>query len=104
MFADVLDTKEALKDYKNICLFKTQKAVVETLADTLAEVDAVTLADTVGDALALVDTFAEPIEEVEAETLGDTRGDAEALVDTMADKLAEVEAVTFETDWAMRRH
>ena len=68
MFADVLDTKEALKDYKNICLFKTQKAVVETLADTLAEVDAVTLADTVGDALALVDTFAEPIEEVEAET------------------------------------
>ena len=25
MFADVLDTKEAFKDYKNICLWKTQK-------------------------------------------------------------------------------
>ena len=53
-----------------------------TLADTLAEVEAVTLSDTRCDAHALVDTLAASLAEVNAETPGDTWGDAHALVDT----------------------
>ena len=53
-----------------------------TLADTLAEVEAVTLGDTRMDAHALVDTLADELSEAEAVTLGDTRGDVHALVDT----------------------
>ena len=53
-----------------------------TLADTLAEVKAVTLADTPCDAHVLVDTLADTLAELEAVTLGHTRGDAHALVDT----------------------
>ena len=51
-----------------------------TIAYTLAEVELV--GDTGGDALALVDTLADPVAEVDAVTLGDTQGDAHALVDT----------------------
>ena len=58
----------------------------ETLGDTLSDVDAE----------ALVDTLADSLIEVEVERLGDTLGDmdAEALVDTLADWLVEVEAET----------
>ena len=41
-----------------------------------------TLGDTQSDANALFDTLADTAAEVEAVTLGDTRGDAHALVDT----------------------
>ena len=64
-------------------------ALVESLADTVAEVKAETPGDTRGDAQALVNTLADTLAEVETETVGDTRGDAQALVDTMADSLAE---------------
>ena len=50
---------------------------VERVPDTVAEV--------VGDAHALVDTLADSLPEVEAETLGDTLSDAQALVDRLAD-------------------
>ena len=63
--------------------------LVETLANTLAEVEAVTLLDTWGDAQALVDTLADTLEAVEAVTLGDARSDAHALVDTLASTLAK---------------
>ena len=63
------------------------EALVDTLADTLAEVEAETLGVTLGDveAEALVDTLADTPAEVESETLGDALGDAEAeaLVDTL---------------------
>ena len=42
------------------------------LADTLAELEAVTLGDTQRDAHALVDTLADTQAEVGAQTLGDT--------------------------------
>ena len=41
-----------------------------------------TLGDTQGDAHALIDTLADPVAEVDAVTLGDTQGDAHALVGT----------------------
>ena len=75
-----------------------------TLADTLAEVEAVTLGERRGDAQALVNTVADTLAVFEAVTLGDRRGDAQALIDTLADALAEVESVTLETDRAMRTH
>ena len=93
------------------------QALVESLADPLAEVESVTLGDTRGHAHALVDTPADKPAVVEA--VGDTRGDAHPLVDTgshaskggggdssrrmgqcaltgrtMADTLAEVEAAS----------
>ena len=49
-----------------------------TLADTLAEVEAV--GDFRGDTHALVDTMPDTLEEVEA--VGDTLGDVYAVVDT----------------------
>ena len=61
--------------------------LVETLANTLTEVEAVTLLDTWGDAQALVDTLADTLEAVEAVTLGDARSDAHALVDTLTSTL-----------------
>ena len=51
-----------------------------TLADTLAEVEAV--ADERGDDCRLLDILADTLAEVEAVTLGDARVDAHALVDT----------------------
>ena len=48
-----------------------------------------TLGETVGNAQALFDTLADSLAEVEADTLGNTGGDAKALVDTLADTLAE---------------
>ena len=58
----------------------------ETLGETRGDVDAE----------ALVDTLADSLVEVEDETLGDTRGDvdAEALVNTLADTPSEVEVKT----------
>ena len=64
----------------------------DSLPDTLPEVEAV--GDTRSDPHSLVDTLSETLAEVEAVTLGDTRGDAHALVDTLADTLGEVEEVT----------
>ena len=55
-------------------------ALVDTLTDTQAEVEAVTLGDTRGDGHALVNSLADTLAEVEA--VGDTRGDALELVDT----------------------
>ena len=43
---------------------------------------------------ALIDTLPDTLQEMEAVTLGDRRGDAQALVDGLADTLPEVEAVT----------
>ena len=54
----------------------------ETRSDTLGDVDAE----------ALLDTLAERLADSDSDTLGDTLGDVEAetLVDTLADKVAEV--------------
>ena len=49
--------------------------------------------DTRGDALALVETLAETLAEMEAKTLGESKGNASALVNTVTETLAEVEAV-----------
>ena len=46
--------------------------------------EAETLGDTRGDAQALVDTMADSIGELEEDTLGDTLSDASTLVDTLA--------------------
>ena len=62
-----------------------------TLANTIEEVEAV--GDTRRDAHVLVDTLADPVLKVDAVTLRDTRSDADELVETLADMLAEVEAV-----------
>ena len=62
------------------------------LADSVAEEESVI--DTPGDAHALVDTLADTLAERTAVTLGDARGDAHALVFNLADTPAEVEAVT----------
>ena len=72
------------------------RPLVDRLADTLAEVEAETLGDRLGELEAepLVDRLADTLAEVEAETLGDRLGELEAepLVDRLADTLAEVEA------------
>ena len=52
------------------------------MADTLAEVKAVTLADATGDAHALVYTLPDTLVVVVA--VGDTPGDTKALVETLA--------------------
>ena len=46
--------------------------------------------DTRGEAQELVDTLGDTLPEVEAGTPGDTRGDAQALVKLLADTVAEV--------------
>ena len=46
------------------------------MADSLAEVEAETLGDSLTDAQELVDTLAELVADEEVETPGDTRGDA----------------------------
>ena len=58
--------------------------MVETLANSQAEVEAESLPDTLSDAQALVEKLADSVAEVEKETLGDTRSDAQAHVDTLA--------------------
>ena len=60
-----------------------------TLADTLAKVEVV--GDTRGDTRSPVDNLAETLKDVEALTLGDTRGYAHALINTLVVSLAEVE-------------
>ena len=47
--------------------------------------EAETLGDQLNDAQALVDKVANSIAEVESDTLGDTLSDAQAMVDTLAD-------------------
>ena len=53
-----------------------------------------TLGDTRGGAHAVVDTLANTLPEVEAVRLGHTRGDADELVHTLTYTLAEVEVMT----------
>ena len=62
------------------------------VADTLAEVEALTLGDTPCNAQALVDTLADTLAEAEAMIFGDSLGDAHERNDPLADTLAEVEA------------
>ena len=49
--------------------------------------------DTPGNAHTLLETLAETFAEMEAKTLGKNRGDASALVNNLTETLAEVEAV-----------
>ena len=66
----------------------------------LAEVEAE--GDTRGDRRALVDTVADTLAVVEA--IGETPGDERALVDTLADTLTLVQAVTLGDARVMRTH
>ena len=50
--------------------------------------------DTLGNAQALVDTLADTVTEMEEKSLGDTESGAKPLFDDRAETLAEVEAVT----------
>ena len=68
-------------------------ALVNTLADMLADFEALTLNDTQRDAHALVDNLADTLAEVEAMKLGDTWVNSHELVDSFSNTLAEVEAV-----------
>ena len=54
---------------------------MDNLADTLTEVEAVTLDDTWGYAHALVDTLTDILSEVETVTQGDARENAHAVVE-----------------------
>ena len=56
----------------------------------VGEVAAESEGDARSDAQALVNTLADTLAEVEAETLGDILSNAQALVETLADKVAEV--------------
>ena len=49
-----------------------------------------TLGDIRGDAQALVNSVADSLAEVEAETLGDTLSDARALIESLAETVAEL--------------
>ena len=53
-----------------------------------------TLCHTLGNAQALVNTVAETVQDMEELSVGDTPGGAQALVDAQADTLGEVESVT----------
>ena len=53
-----------------------------------------TVGHTLGIAEALVDTLADTVLEIEELSKGKTRGGSQALVNALADTLAEVEAVT----------
>ena len=59
----------------------------------------VTGCDTLGNAQALVNTVAETVQEMEELSGGDTRGGAEVLVDALADTLAEVEELSVGDTW-----
>ena len=54
----------------------------------------VTVSDPLSNAKALVDTVADTVPEIEELSKSETRGGSQALVDALADTLAEVEAVT----------
>ena len=64
-----------------------------------------TLADTMSDAQALLDSLANSLAEVEAETLGDKLTDAQALVKTLADlrKHWSTRLLTRKQGWRQRR-
>ena len=68
--------------------------MVDTLADMLVDVEALTLFETRSNAAALVETQANTLAQVEVAALGHTPGDANALVYTLNDTLVEVEVVT----------
>ena len=51
--------------------------------------EAENLGDTRGDAQALVDTMADSLAELEEDTLGDTLSDGQTLLKTLADTIAE---------------
>ena len=53
-----------------------------------------TVGDTLGNAQALVNTVPETVQEMEELSVGDTARGAQALVDAPADTLVEVEAVS----------
>ena len=53
-----------------------------------------TVSDTLGNKQALVETLADTVPEMEDKSVGDTLGNAQALVDTLADTVAEEEALT----------
>ena len=53
-----------------------------------------TLGDTLGNAQALVDTVADTVPEMEEYPIFEKRGGAQALLDPWAEKVAELEAVT----------
>ena len=54
------------------------------------------------DAHLLFNTLADTLSEVEVVTLGDIRSHSQALVDSLADTLAELEAMALGDTWAMR--
>ena len=62
------------------------------------------LGDKLSDAEALVDTLGDSVAEVEAERLGDTLSDAQAQVETLADTVGDVAASHKATHGAKRRH
>ena len=62
------------------------------------------LREKLSDAQALVNKLADSLAEVEAETLSDTLSDAQALIDTLANLEAEVEAETLGDKLSVRRH
>ena len=84
------------------------QALVDSLADTVAEVQTVApgdilrdahamndlLCDRLGNAEALIDTLANTVLKMEELSVGDIRGGAQALVDALADTHADVEALT----------
>ena len=70
------------------------QALLDTRADKVAELEAVTPGDTLGDACALVDTLADTVQEMKEYLVVGKRVGTQALMDEMADTLAEVEAVT----------
>ena len=70
---------------------RNDQALVDTLADTVPEMEEKSPGDTQGGAQALLDTRPDKVEQLEAVTPGDTLGDARALVDTLADTVQEME-------------
>ena len=61
--------------------------LVDTLADTVPEMDGLSVGDKRGGAQALVDAMADTLPEMDAVTPGDALGDAYALNDLLGDRL-----------------
>ena len=59
---------------------------MDTLADTILEMEGITVGDSQGGVLALVDAMADTLAEVEAVTPGETLGDRYALNDLLGDR------------------
>ena len=80
----LLTHKQKWRQRRYVTLSDAQ-ALVDTMADSLAELEAARLAATLSDAQALVDTLGDSQGEVEGQTLGDKLSDAQALFDTLVD-------------------